>query len=70
MVRRMPAAAFSAIIGVQGMPDGGEDAFHMRAASRPETSTGQATIARERWPRWLQLAAPPARGQAATTAGS
>lgn len=41
------------MVGVQGMPDGGEDAFHMRAALRPEISTCQATSGREQQPRRL-----------------
>lgn len=63
MAWRVPAEARSAV--VQGMPDGGEDAFRMRAASCPEISTGRAraTSGRRRRPRdSSQLAAPPAQG--------
>ena len=65
VARHMPAEARSTKVGVQGMPDGGEDAFHMRAASHPEISTGRATSSWERRPRRL-----PAGSAAGTGAGS
>lgn len=60
MVRRVPAEARSAVVGVQGMPDGGQDAFRMRAASYPDISTGQAACGWER--RLRQLPAGSAAG--------
>lgn len=40
VARHILVKACSAGVRVQGMPDGGEDAFHMRASSHPGISTG------------------------------